>query len=181
MRSKFWNGLLQVTRDTHAAMLDQGMVTLPNLWVLTDRPIAHVTVRPIKTGEDAFAGIVELSNMAAAAGAWEIVATWENWDVARACGHEPDYECPCLCVLYADRIMRRLHRFPYDAGADVDESGKAFVNWQWRAPVKPDLDPLLPPAIMGLADFAFKPLDPIPDPVRSAEAYGVRMVEDWDS
>ncbi|MCZ1004202.1 hypothetical protein O1M63_49750 [Streptomyces mirabilis] len=63
-------------------------------------------------GQDALAGIAELANIAAAAGADEVVLAWETHDVATACELPIVGPAPCLNMVLASRDRHVLHQFP---------------------------------------------------------------------
>jgi hypothetical protein len=58
--------------------------------------VGLIWVRLLKVGEDALTGIAELANIAAAAGADEVVLAWETHDVATACRLPVVGAAPCL-------------------------------------------------------------------------------------
>lgn len=72
-----------------------------------------IWARPLKVGEDALTGIAELANIAAAAGADEVVLAWETHDVATACQLPVVGPAPCLNMVLATRDGHVLPQFPY--------------------------------------------------------------------
>ncbi|UGY90780.1 hypothetical protein [Streptomyces gobiensis] len=72
--------------------------------------VGLVWVRPLRVGEDALTGIAELANIAAAAGADEVVLAWETHDVATACQLPVVGLAPCLNMVRATRDGHVLHQ-----------------------------------------------------------------------
>lgn len=69
-----WNGLVGVAKETYTASLGEGVVPRPLMTPLVRGELAGlIWVRPLKAGQDALAGIAALANIAAAAGADEVV------------------------------------------------------------------------------------------------------------
>ncbi|MCX5497958.1 hypothetical protein OG887_00520 [Streptomyces sp. NBC_00053] len=67
------NGLVSVAKQTYTASLGEGAVPRPLMMPLVRGGLVGlIWVRPLKVGQDALAGIVELANIAAAAGSDEV-------------------------------------------------------------------------------------------------------------
>ncbi|MGA5412095.1 hypothetical protein ACPCSC_33185 [Streptomyces lavendulocolor] len=79
MEARMWNGLVGVAKETYTASLNEGVVPRPLMMPLVrGELVGLIRVRPIKAGEDALAGIADLANIAAAAGADDVVLAWET-------------------------------------------------------------------------------------------------------
>ncbi|MFE4821926.1 hypothetical protein ACFRFU_36960 [Streptomyces sp. NPDC056704] len=109
-----WNGLVGVVKEAYTAGLGEGAVPRPVMMPLVRGELVGLLwVRPLKVGQDALAGIAELANIAAAAGADEVVLAWETHDVATACELPIVGPAPCLNMVLASRDRHVLHQFPY--------------------------------------------------------------------
>ncbi|MFB7596797.1 hypothetical protein [Streptomyces sp. NPDC056160] len=94
--------------------------------------VGLVWVRPLKVGQDALAGIAELANIAAAAGADEVVLAGTH-DVATACELPIAGPAPCLNMVLAPRGGHVLHQFPYSEQLlSRSPEGWASVAPDWR-------------------------------------------------
>ncbi|WP_258056180.1 hypothetical protein [Streptomyces sp. Ru62] len=122
--------------------------------------VGMIWARPLKVGQDALTGIAELSNVAAAARADEVVLAWATHDVAAAFELPIIGPAPCLNMVLATRDGHVLHQFPYTEQL----LSRGFEGW---ASVTPDCRPvpapqpggeLLPP-IQAAVDFSFTPLE----------------------
>ncbi|MFI6951454.1 hypothetical protein [Streptomyces sp. NPDC050422] len=108
-----WNGLVSVAKETYTASLGEGSVPSPLMIPLVrGELVGLVWVRPLKVGQEALAGIAELANIAAAAGADEVVLAWETHDVATACDLPIVGPAPCLNMVLATPAGHVLHQFP---------------------------------------------------------------------
>jgi hypothetical protein len=95
--------------------------------------VGLIRVRPLKVGEDALTGIAELANIAAAAGADEVILAWETHDVATACRLPIVGPAPCLNMVLATRDGHVLHQFPYSEQVlSRSPEGWAGVARDWR-------------------------------------------------
>ncbi|MEV6015678.1 MULTISPECIES: hypothetical protein [unclassified Streptomyces] len=149
--------------------------------------VGLVWVRPTKPGADALTGIAALSNIAAAAGADEVVLAWETREVATACELPVVGPSPCLNMVRATQDSHVLHRFPYSEGAlsgDPDGSGAAL---EWTQPPAPRPDGELPPPVKAAVDYAFTPMDiDHPNPfgvtvvLMEEDGYTVRLSDGFD-
>ncbi|MFI5808438.1 hypothetical protein [Streptomyces sp. NPDC051561] len=114
MESRMWNGLVGVVKETYTASLGEGAVPRPLMMpVVRGELVGLIWGRPLHVGQDALAGIAELSNIAAAAGADEVVLAWETHDVATACELPIGGPAPCLNMVLATPNGHVLHQFPY--------------------------------------------------------------------
>jgi hypothetical protein len=109
-----WNGMVSVARETYTASLGEGVVPRPLMMPLVrGELVGLICVCPLKVGQDALAGIAELANIAAAAGADEVVLAWETHDVATVCELPVVGPEPCLNMVLATRDGHVLHQFPF--------------------------------------------------------------------
>lgn len=114
MEARIRNGLVGVAKETYTASLVEGVVPRPLMMpLLRGELVGLIWVRPLKVGQDALARIAELANVAAAAGADEVVLAWEAHDVATACELPIVGPAPCLKMVLATRDGHVLHQFPY--------------------------------------------------------------------
>ncbi|MFD6913550.1 hypothetical protein [Streptomyces virginiae] len=68
-----------MVKETYTAGLGEGAVPGPLMMPLMGGELVGlIWVRPLHVGQDALAGIAELANIAAAAGADEVVLAWET-------------------------------------------------------------------------------------------------------
>lgn len=131
-----WNGLVSVAKETYTASLGEGVVPRPVMMPLVrGELVGLIWMRPLKVGQDALAGIAELANVAAAAGADEVVLAWETHDVATACELPIVGPAPCLNMLLATQGGHVLHQFPYSEQLlSRSPEGWASVAPDWRGP-----------------------------------------------
>jgi hypothetical protein len=188
MDAEFFDGLVKASLGIQGAMMDEGFVSPPCLWVFRDgKPIAQVVLRQVAVGEDAEDGILQMGHLGWAAAADEVVAVWESQDVGRATDRTPDFPNPCLNLLWTDGVGRRLHRFPYDVFGEVEAAtgNLVQVGWQWKEPLPPQTDPLPPPSVTAMLQQCFTPLelpgdeDPfdVTDNYLRSEGYRVNLVK----
>jgi hypothetical protein len=177
MDDRTWNGLMNAARETHVAMMTEGgLVPAPALFALLDgRLIGYVRLRPVYRGQDAAVGIAEMSYLAAAAQADEVVATWETIDVAIACEHEPLFPGPALNVARATPEHHLVQRFPY---TERRLRGGRFrkrdigVEPVWTSTPPVTVNGPLEPAIEALLQQCWKPFE-------SAEPNLVDQTDAW--
>jgi hypothetical protein len=178
MDDQTWNGLVGVARDTHeAVMRETGLIPAPALFALAGgKLIGYVRLRPVYRGQDAAVGIAEMSYLAAAAGADEVVATWETDDVAVACEHTPLFPAPALNVARATPQRHVVHRFPYTERllrrGRFRKRGLHRVEPIWAPPAPAMVDGPLEPAIETLLQQCWKPLE-------SAEPNLLEQTDAW--
>jgi len=132
-----------------------------------------VWVRPLKVGQGALTGIAELANIAAAAGADEVVLVWETHDVATACELPIVGLTPCLNIVLASREGHILHQSPYsEQFLSRSPEGWAPVAPGWRPAPAPQPGGELVPPIQAAVDVSFTPIElDRPDP------FGVTVVK----
>ncbi|MFG3180184.1 hypothetical protein ACGFZC_34705 [[Kitasatospora] papulosa] len=122
--------------------------------------VGLVWVRPLKVGQDALAGIAELANIAAAAGADEVVLAWETYDVATACELPIVGPAPCLNVVFATPAGHVLHQFSYtEQLLSRSPGGWASVAPDWRLAPAPQPGGELVPPIQAAVNFSFTPIE----------------------
>ncbi|MFB7853270.1 hypothetical protein ACFC34_40545 [Streptomyces sp. NPDC056053] len=168
-----WNGLVGVAKETYTASLGEGVVPRPLMMPLVrGELVGLIWVRPLKVGQDALAGIAELANIAAAAGADEVVLAWETHDVATACELPIVGPAPCLNLVLATPAGHVLHQFPYtEQLLSRSPEGWASVAPDWRPVPAPQPGGELVPPIQAAVNFSFTPIElDHPDP------FGVTVV-----
>lgn len=175
MDSKTWNAMVEVARSGQEVMMAEGMVPPPVLWPFRGgKMIGSVTLRPVHVGEDAMTGVAEMSALAAAAGADEIIVMWETSDLAAACGHSvAPRSVPSLMILWASAAQRVLYEFPYQEREVPGRTAHGLIRGapDWSAPLPGSAADVLEPAIAALADFCFQPLTETGVNAESAAAY----------
>ncbi|MFE2708948.1 hypothetical protein [Streptomyces mirabilis] len=142
-----WNALVGVVKEAYTAGLGEGAVPRSVMMPLVrGELVGLIWVRPLKVGQDALAGIAELANIAAAAGADEVVLVWETHDVATACELPIVGPAPCLNMVLASRDRHVLHQFPYtEQLLSRSPEGWASVAPDWRPPAPQPGGELVPP------------------------------------
>ncbi|MFF8910962.1 hypothetical protein [Streptomyces olivaceoviridis] len=168
-----WDGLVGVAKETYTASLGEGVVPRPLMMPLVrGELVGLIWVRPLKVGQDALAGIAELANIAAAAGADEVVLAWETHDVATACELPIVGPAPCLNMVLATPGGHVLHQFPYtERLLSRSSEGWASVAPDWRPAPAPQPGGELVPPIQAAVNFSFTPIElDHPDP------FGVTVV-----
>ncbi|MFE2609678.1 hypothetical protein ACFXI6_50895 [Streptomyces mirabilis] len=142
-----WNALVGVVKEAYTAGLGEGAVPRSVMMPLVrGELVGLIWVRPLKVGQDALAGIAELANIAAAAGADEVVLAWETHDVATACELPIVGPAPCLNMVLASRDRHVLHQFPYtEQLLSRSPEGWASVAPDWRPPAPQPGGELVPP------------------------------------
>ncbi|MFE0632754.1 hypothetical protein ACFW3D_38100 [Streptomyces sp. NPDC058864] len=114
MEAWMWDVFVSTMRETYTVSLRKGVAPRPVIMpVVRGELVGLVWVRPLTVGQDALTGIAELANIAAAAGADEVVLTWETHDVATACQLPVVSPAPCMNMAAANREGHMLHQFPY--------------------------------------------------------------------
>ncbi|MGW1506707.1 hypothetical protein ACWCQW_51345 [Streptomyces mirabilis] len=184
-----WAGLVSVTKEAYTVGLGTGTVPRPVIMPLVrGELVGLVWVRPIKVGEDALTGIAELANIAAAAGADEVVLAWETHDVATACNLPIVGPAPCLNMVAATCDGHVLHQFPYtEQLLSRSPEGWASVAPDWRLAPAPQPGGELVPPIQTAVNFAFTPIElDHPDPfgvtvvLMEEDGYRVHLTEAFD-
>lgn len=181
-----WNALADSMRSAYAAGLAEGAVPRPVIMPLVrGQLVGLVWVRPTEAGGDALTGIAQLSNIAAAAGADEVVLAWETHEVATACELPVTGPAPCLNMVHATRDGHVLHQFPYEQQASATgPEGSAPVVPDWRPAPAPQPGGTLPPPVQAAVDYSFIPMDmDHPNPfgvtvvLMEEDGYKVRLTE----
>ncbi|MGW3291525.1 hypothetical protein ACWDR3_43555 [Streptomyces sp. NPDC001002] len=186
MEARLWDALVEVAKGAYTAGLGEGAVPRPLIMPLVrGELVGMIWARPTKAGQDALTGIAELSNIAAAAGADEVVLAWETHDVATACELPVVGPAPCLNMVLATLDGHVLHQFPYSERLlSHSPEGRASIAPDWQpAPASQPGGELVPP-IQAAVNFSFTPLEldhPSPFGVTvvlmEEDGYRVRLTE----
>ncbi|MET7986855.1 hypothetical protein [Streptomyces sp. NPDC005281] len=191
MDTSTWDTLVGSMKSTYAKGVREGAVPRPVIMPLVrGELVGLIWVRPTKPGADALTGIAALSNIAAAAGADEVVLAWETEEVATVCELPAAGPSPCLNMVRATPDGHVLHQFPYSAGAPPVGSGDAAeptAALDWKQPLAPRPDGELPPPVKAAVDYAFTPMDlDHPNPfgvtvvLMEEDGYTVRLTDAFD-
>ncbi|WP_193242103.1 hypothetical protein [Streptomyces phaeolivaceus] len=181
-----WDALVGVAKSAYSAGLGEGAVPRPLIMPLVrGELVGMIWVRPIEVGQDALTGIAELANIAAAAGADEVVLVWETHDVATACELPVVGPAPCLNMVLATPDGHVLHRFPYSEQVlSRSPEGWASVAPDWGPAPAPQPGGELVPPIQAAVNYSFIPLEldhPSPFGVTvvlmEEDGYRVRLTE----
>lgn len=178
MDTQTWDTLAASMKNAYTAGLGEGAVPRPVIMPLVrGELVGLIRLRPVETGKDALTGIAQLSNIAAAAGADEIVLAWETQDVAASCELPVAGPGPCLNLVHATKDGHTLHRFPYTEGPDT-------TGPQWLPAPEPQPGGELVPPVQAAVDYSFIPLEldhPSPFGVTvvlmEEDGYNVRLTE----
>jgi hypothetical protein len=156
-----WDALVASMKNAYAADLAQGGVPRPVIMPLVrGELVGLVRLRPTKGGQDAMSAIVELSNVASAAGADEVVLAWETGEVAAACGLAATGPTPCLNLVHATEDGHVLHRLPYAPGPlDASPDDPAAVGLRWLPAPEPQPGGELVPPVQAALTYSFTPLE----------------------
>lgn len=186
MDARTWDALVESMKSAYTTGLGEGSVPRPVIMPLVrGELVGLIWVRPIEPGDDALNGIAELSNIAAAAGADEVVLAWETHDVATACRLPLVGPAPCLNMVHATKDGHVLHRFPYTAHLPAPSpGGPAPVEPEWLPALEPQPGGELVPPVRAAVDYSFVPLEldhPSPFGVTvvlmEEDGYSVRLAE----
>ncbi|MEV0224795.1 hypothetical protein [Streptomyces sp. NPDC050704] len=186
MDTQVWDALVGSMKNAYATDLAEGAVPRPVIMPLVrGELVGLVWVRPIKAGEDALTGIAALSNIAAAAGADEVVLAWETRDLATVCRLPVVGPAPCLNMVHATQDGHVLHRFPYTEQPPArSPEDSASVEPHWLPAPEPQPGGELVPPIRAAVDFSFTPLEldhPSPFGVTvvlmEEDGYSIRLAE----
>jgi hypothetical protein len=181
-----WDTLAASMRSAYLAGPGEGAVPRPVIMPLVrGELVGLIWLRPVETGKDALTGIAQLSNIAAAAGADEIVLAWETQDVAATCELPVTGPAPCLNMVHATKDGHTLHRFPYtEQTATASPGGPTPGEPQWLPAPEPQPGGELIPPVRAAVDYSFVPLDidhPSPFGVTvvlmEEDGYSVRLTE----
>ena len=156
-----WDALVGVAKETYSASLGEGTVPRPLIMPLVHGElVGMIWARPLKAGQDALTGIAELANIAAAAGADEVVLVWETHDVATACELPVVGPAPCLNLVLATREGHVLHQYPYNEELlSRGPEGWASLAPDWMPAPAPQPGGELVPPIQAAVDFSFIPIE----------------------
>ncbi|GAA2632576.1 hypothetical protein [Streptomyces vastus] len=186
MDTQVWDALVASMKNAYTAGLGEGAVPRPVIMPLVrGELVGLVWVRPFKAGEDALTGIAALSNIAAAAGADEVVLAWESHDVATACRLPLVGPAPCLNMVHATKDGHVLHQLPYtEPSVAQAPEGPALVGPHWLPALEPQRGGELVPPIQAAVNYSFTPLEldhPSPFGVTvllmEEDGYSVRLTE----
>ncbi|NUO40845.1 MAG: hypothetical protein HOV82_02290 [Streptomyces sp.] len=161
MEARMWDALVGVAKETYTASLGEGTVPRPLIMPLVrGELVGMIWARPLKAGQDALTGIAELANIAAAAGADEVVLVWESHDVATACELPVVGPAPCLNLALATREGHVLHQYPYNEELlSRSPEGWASLAPDWMPAPAPQPGGELAPPIQAAVDFSFIPIE----------------------
>ncbi|PSM42657.1 hypothetical protein C6Y14_15825 [Streptomyces dioscori] len=173
MDTQTWDALVASMKNAYTADLAQGRAPRPVIMPLVrGELVGLVWLRPAKTGEDAMTAIVELSNVAAAAGADEVVLAWDTQNVATECGLPVIGPAPCLNLVHATKDGHVLHQFPCThqpvkatpEGPTMPEGsgtveGPGTVEPLWLPAPAPQPGGELAPPLQAALTYSFTPLD----------------------
>ncbi|MDH6219682.1 hypothetical protein [Streptomyces pseudovenezuelae] len=161
MDTRTWDALTESMKSSYAADLKEGAVPRPVIMPLVHgQLVGLIWLRPVKTGQDALTGIASLSNIAAAAGADEVVLAWETQDVATACELPVAGSAPCLNMVHATKDEHTLHQFPYSEDVLAHgPDGWTSVEPRWQSTPAPQPGGELVPPVRAAVDYAFTPIE----------------------
>jgi hypothetical protein len=181
-----WDALAASMKNAYIAGLGEGAVPRPVIMPLVrGELVGLIWLRPVETGKDALTGIAQLSNIAAAAGADEIVLAWETQDVATTCELPVTGPAPCLNLVHATKDGHTLHQFPYTERALPHSPDRPTpIQPQWLPAPRPQPSGELAPPVRAAVDYSFVPLEldhPSPFGVTvilmEEDGYSVRLTE----
>ncbi|MEU9189018.1 hypothetical protein AB0D14_31655 [Streptomyces sp. NPDC048484] len=163
MDTQTWDALVASMKNAYTADLTQGTAPRPVIMPLVrGELVGLIWLRPTKGGEDALTAIVELSNVAAAAGADEVVLAWETDEVATACRLPATGPAPCLNLVHATKDGHVLHQLPYTReplDASPGDPGPVTAAPLWLPAPEPQPDGDLAPPIQAALTYSFTPLE----------------------
>ncbi|MEY2243885.1 hypothetical protein [Streptomyces sp. BF23-18] len=165
MDTRTWDTLVGSMKSAYVKGVREGAVPRPVIMPLVrGELVGLVWVRPTEPGADALTGIAALSNIAAAAGADEVVLAWETQEVAVACELPVAGPSPCLNMVHATPDGHVLHQFPYteeplsaSVGAGDAEESATALDWDQAPAPRPDGE--LPPPVKAAVAYAFTPME----------------------
>ncbi|MER5697571.1 hypothetical protein ACWDBO_39500 [Streptomyces mirabilis] len=158
MDAQTWDALVESMKSAYSAGLAEGAVPRPVIMPLVrGELVGLIWVRPTEPGKDALTGIAELANIAAAAGADEVVLAWETHDVATACQLPINGPVPCLNMVHATKDSHVLHQFPYTESHSPEGRGSAEPAWRPAVEPQPGGELVLP--VQAAVDYSFIPLE----------------------
>ncbi|MFJ8990798.1 hypothetical protein ACIRQH_10525 [Streptomyces sp. NPDC102279] len=188
MDSRTWDTLVSSMKGTYVTGVGEGEVPRPVIMPLVrGELVGLIWLRPVEPGADALTGIAALSNIAAAAGADEVVLAWESHDVATACRLPATGPAPCLNMVHATPEGHVLHQFPYDEVGSGREGEAPVLEIEWHATPAPQEGGELVAPVRAAVDYAFTPMDmDHPNPfgvtvvLMEEDGYTVRLTESLD-
>ncbi|MFG2310483.1 hypothetical protein ACGFS9_17690 [Streptomyces sp. NPDC048566] len=190
MDSRTWDALVDAMKDSYATGVSEGAAPVPVIMPLVRGALVGlVWLRPVRPGTDALTGIAALSNIAAAAGADEVVLAWESRAVAALCEVPTSEATPCLTMVHATADGHVLHRFPYTEvlsdGPDGSSPQSTRIDWTPAPAPRPGGELVAP--VRAAVDYAFTPMDmDHPNPfgvtvlLMEEDGYTVRLTETLD-
>ncbi|MFJ7966591.1 hypothetical protein [Streptomyces sp. NPDC096324] len=189
MDTRTWDTLVSSMKGTYVKGVREGAVPRPVIMPLVrGELVGLVWVRPTEPGADALTGIAALSNIAAAAGADEVVLAWETQEVAAACELPVVGPSPCLNMVRATPDGHVLHQFPYteeSSSAGTAEKDATALDWVQAPAPRPDGE--LPPPVKAAVEYAFTPMElDHPNPfgvtvvLMEEDGYTVRLTDVFD-
>ncbi|NEA99595.1 hypothetical protein [Streptomyces sp. SID13726] len=161
MDTQTWDALTESMKNAYVTGLKEGAVPRPVIMPLVrGQLVGLIWLRPVENGPDALTGIASLSNIAAAAGADEVVLAWETHDVAGVCELPATGPAPCLNMVHATKDGHTLHQFPYTENVlDQGTDGRPSTEPHWQPAPAPAPGGALVPPVHAAVDYAFTPLD----------------------
>ncbi|MEU0784160.1 hypothetical protein ABZ341_21585 [Streptomyces sp. NPDC006173] len=188
MDSRTWDTLVSSMKGTYVTGVGEGEVPRPVIMPLVrGELVGLIWLRPVEPGADALTGIAALSNIAAAAGADEVVLAWESHDVATVCRLPAAGPVPCLNMVHATPEGHVLHQFPYDEMGFAREGEATAVGIEWKAAPAPQEGGDLVAPVRAAVDYAFTPMEmDHPNPfgvtvvLMEEDGYSVRLTESLD-
>ncbi|MDW4904149.1 hypothetical protein RB628_02045 [Streptomyces sp. ADMS] len=186
MDTQTWDALAASMKNAYTAGPGEGAVPRPVIMPLVrGELVGLIWLRPVETGKDALTGIARLSNIAAAAGADEVVLAWETQDVAAACELPVTGPVPCLNLVHATKDGHTLHQFPYaEQSRARSPEGPATAEPLWLPAPAPQPGAELVPPVRAAVDYSFVPLElDHPSPfgltvvLMEEDGYSVRLTE----
>ena len=189
--TRTWDTLVGSMKSAYVKGVREGAVPRPVIMPLVrGELVGLVWVRPTEPGADALTGIAALSNIAAAAGADEVVLAWETQEVATACELPVSGPSPCLNMVRATPDGHVLHQFPYteeslSAGSGNADGSATALDWDQAPAPRPDGE--LPPPVEAAVAYAFTPMElDHPNPfgvtvvLMEEDGYTVRLSDGFD-
>lgn len=161
MDAQTWDALVESMKSAYSAGLAEGAVPRPVIMPLVrGELVGLIWVRPTEPGKDALTGIAELANIAAAAGADEVVLAWETHDIATACQLPISGPVPCLNMVHATKDGHVLHQFPYtEQPPSHSPEGRGSAEPAWQPAVEPQPGGELVLPVQAAVDYSFIPLE----------------------
>jgi hypothetical protein len=155
-------------------MATTGAVGPPQLIAARDgRVLGMVSLRPVYRGDDATTGIIEMSTFAAAGRATDVVLSWEELDLAVACGAEPHTVALSIDVCWARPQGHVLARYPFQAQmiSNPNPGGVPLIEPIWLTPQVGLHGAAVPWVVSETLDFCWRPFDQPGADHRTAAAY----------